>query len=76
MAPVVVGAAALKRMAPVEFDLFLRAMQALKEATRDSYVAEDGRGIFQTQGKCQLLDQLVKKLEDCIQLDDQYRARR
>lgn len=73
MFPVAMGAAELKRAAPVQFDLFVRSLQALRESLRDNYVAEDGRAIFQTQGKCQLIDQLLKKLDDCLAIANNAR---
>jgi hypothetical protein len=76
MVAVIMGAATLKRMAPVEFDLFLRAVKALADSAHSSFLAASPDSIFQAQGKAQTLDQLAKKLEDCMALEDQYRTRR
>ena len=74
--PLVIAAAELKRKAPIEFELFLKSVQASASAARSSLVVADAKGIFQAQGKAQALDTLAKKLEDCLSLDEQYRARR
>jgi hypothetical protein len=38
-------------------------------------LASSRDGVHGAQGRAQALDDLAKKLEDCIRLDEQYRAR-
>jgi hypothetical protein len=74
--PVVGCAAELKRAAPMQYEAFVKSVQGLVNRSKDDLLVAHGAAIFPAQGKAQALDQLAKKLEDCIQLDEQYRTRR
>jgi hypothetical protein len=74
--PIVLSAADLKRIAPMQYELFVKSMQAYAERVKADLLAAGPDVIFPMQGKAQALDQLVKKLEDCFQLDENYRTRK
>lgn len=72
----VVGAAALlKRAALGEYEDFVKSVREYAERAKSDLVVAPKDAIFQAQGKAQVLIELVKKLEDCIVLDEQYRRR-
>jgi hypothetical protein len=71
---VVLAAAELKRGNPSKYEDFVIAMNVFAERSRMDLVVA-GDDFRQAQGKAQVLDQLARKLEDCLKLDEQYRTR-
>lgn len=72
---VVMAAAELKRGLPAKYDVFVKALNAHAERSLRDMLASNRDGVHGAQGRAQALDDLAKKLDDCIRLDEQYRAR-
>jgi len=73
---IVICAAELKRTAPMQYELFVKSMQAYAERLKTDLLIAPPDAIFQMQGKSQAVVQLSQKLEDCFQLDENYRKRK
>ena len=72
MTAVVRAAAELKRSSPEKFDAFLKSMIDHADRSLRDMLAAGRDGVHGAQGRAQALDDLAKKLENCIQLDEQY----
>jgi hypothetical protein len=75
MAAVVMAAAELKRSSPAKYDVFAKSVSAHAERSLRDMLATGRDAVHGAQGRAQALDDLAKKLEDCLQLDEKYRAR-
>jgi len=73
LAPIVLRAAELKRAAPQQYEDFVKSMRAYADRAKNDLLAAEADKIFPAQGKAQALEQLVKKLEDCFNLEANLR---
>jgi hypothetical protein len=72
---VVKAAAELRRSSQVQWEEFVKSMQNHAARTLLDVIAADKDHLSQAQGRAQALAELLKKLEDCQMLDEQYRRR-
>jgi hypothetical protein len=72
---VIKAAADLKRAAPAAYDRYIECMQHYATRAAKDVVVAGKDGIFQAQGRAQTLEELAKKLEACLTLDEKFRQR-
>jgi len=72
---VIRAAADLKRAAPAAYDRFVECVQLYSDRAARDMVATGKDNIFQAQGRAQTIEELAKKLEDCLVIDEKFRTR-
>jgi hypothetical protein len=68
---VAMAAADLKIAAPREFDVFVATLDKLEKRMMADLLAAGPDGIFTSQGKALLSQQLKKKIEECMSIKNQ-----
>jgi len=74
--PIVMAAAELRRGSADRYEALVKSVRAHAERAKADLLAAGHDGLLWSQGRAQALDQLAYKLENCITLDEQYRARK
>jgi len=72
---IVKWAAELKRGSPDRYDSFVKSVRDYAERAKTDLLAASQEKFMGAQGKAQTLDELARKLENVLNLDEQYRTR-
>ena len=72
---IVLTASELKIAAMPQFNAFAQALVELEDRLKTDLVVASKDDVFTQQGKCQIVSQLRKKIEDCIKLREELKRR-